>query len=64
MADKSTMIAKGKEKYISSIRGLGGAGAYYTCGNKGGMDVAICLKELKRGLSESEWGDRWEAAMR
>ena len=60
MADKSTMITKGKEKYISSIRGLGGASAYYSCGAKGGMDVAVCLKGLKEALSESDWADRWE----
>ncbi len=64
MADKSAMISKGKEKYISSIKGLGGASAYRTCGDKGGMDVAICLHDLKKGLSESDWADRWEEAMR
>ena len=64
MADKSTMITKGKEKYQSSIRMIGGAAAYYSCGARGGMDVAVCLHELKKGLTESEWADRWEAAMR
>jgi hypothetical protein len=60
---KSEMISKGKEKYVSSIRGLGGASAYYSCGEKGGMDVAICLNGLKRALDETDWSDRWATAM-
>lgn len=63
MADKSQMISKGKEKYISSIRSLGGANAYYSCGAKGGMDTAVCLKGLKEALSEADWADRWATAM-
>ena len=63
MADKSSMISKGKEKYIGAIRDLGGASAYHSCGAKGGMDVAICLKGLKSALTEAEWGDRWARAM-
>lgn len=61
MADKSAMITKGKEKYIESIRSLGGASQYRTCGAQGGMNVAVCLKGLKEALSESDWADRWEA---
>jgi len=63
MADKASMIAKGKEKYIGSIHDLGGAGEYYKCGARGGMDVAICMKGLKSALTESDWGDRWARAM-
>ena len=63
MADKSKMISSGKDKYIGSIRDLGGASAYHSCGDKGGMDVAICLKGLKKALSESDWGERWARAM-
>lgn len=63
MAGKTEMISKGKEKYIGAIRDLGGASAYHSCGDKGGMDVAICLKGLKKALTETEWGDRWARAM-
>ncbi len=53
---KDEMISKGKERYIESIRALGGAREYYKCGALGGMDVAL-------SLSESDWADRWEKAM-
>ena len=55
---KSTMISKGKTKYIAKIKALGGATAYRDCGEKGGMDVAICLKGLKAKLDEGDWADR------
>lgn len=57
------MIAKGKTKYLAKIKALGGASAYRTCGEKGGMDVAICLRGLKEKLSETDWADAWEVAM-
>jgi hypothetical protein len=60
---KSEMINRGKTKYVDSIRGLGGASAYYSCGDKGGMDVAICLHGLKKALTEDDWSRRWEVAM-
>lgn len=63
MASKDEMIRKGKQKYESSINQLGGANAYYGCGEKGGMEVAICLKGLKSALSVSDWADRWAQAM-
>ena len=58
------MIAKGKAKYEAKIRALGGATAYRSCGAKGGMEVAICLKGLKAKLSESDWANAWEVAMK
>jgi len=58
------MIAKGKEKYIAKIKALGGASAYRDCGEKGGIEVAICLKGLKEKLSETDWANAWEVAMK
>lgn len=63
MASKAEMISRGKDKYINSIRGLGGASAYYSCGDKGGMDTAVCLQGLARALTETDWAERWEKAM-
>lgn len=61
---KSAMIAKGKKKYLEKVNALGGADAYRSCGAKGGMDVAICLKGLKAKVSTaSDWASNWEAAM-
>lgn len=60
---KSAMISKGKTKYLAKIRALGGASAYRSCGEKGGMDVAICLKGLKAKLAETDWADSWATAM-
>ena len=60
----SGMISKGKAKYEAKIRALGGATAYRACGAKGGMEVAICLKGLKAKLSESDWANAWEVAMK
>jgi len=61
---KEALIAKGKRKYEAKIKALGGASAYYECGAKGGMDVALCLKGLKKKLTESDWADAWEVAMK
>ncbi|TRZ51721.1 MAG: hypothetical protein D4S01_04210 [Dehalococcoidia bacterium] len=58
------MISRGKTKYEAKIRALGGATAYRSCGAKGGMEVAICLKGLKAKLSESDWASAWEVAMK
>ena len=60
---KSTMVSKGKTKYLAKIKALGGASAYRDCGEKGGMDVAICLKGLKAKLDEGDWADAWAVAM-
>ena len=60
---KATLISKGKTKYLAKIKALGGADAYRDCGEKGGMDVAICLKGLKAKLDESDWADAWGTAM-
>ena len=61
---KTTMISKGKTKYLAKVKALGGASAYRDCGEKGGMDVAICLKGLKAKLDETDWADAWEGAMK
>lgn len=63
MATKEDMIAKGKKKYIAKVGALGGAAAYRKCGDKGGMDVAICLHGLKEALTTEDWGDAWETGM-
>jgi len=60
----ATMISKGKAKYKAKIDALGGASAYYSCGEKGGIEVAICLKGLKKKLDSSDWADSWEDAMK
>ena len=60
----SAMISRGKTKYLAKIKALGGASAYRDCGAKGGMEVAICLKGLKAKLSESDWANAWEVAMK
>ena len=54
----SAMISKGKAKYLAKIKALGGATAFRSCGAKGGMEVAICLKGLKEKLDEGDWADR------
>ena len=59
----AAMIAKGKTKYEAKIKAMGGAAAYRTCGAKGGMEVAICLKGLKEALDEADWARAWEVAM-
>ena len=58
------MVAKGKAKYEAKIKALGGAAAYRTCGEKGGINVAVCLKGLKAKLSETDWANAWETAMK
>jgi len=58
------MIAKGKTKYLAKVRAMGGASAYRSCGEKGGMEVAICLKGLKAKLDEGDWADAWEVGMK
>ena len=60
---KASMIAKGKEKYTASIKALGGADAYRSCGDLGGMDVAICLHGLKTALTVDDWANAWATAM-
>jgi hypothetical protein len=63
MVSKSDMIAKGKRKYVASINAIGGAEAYRTCGAKGGMDTAVCLKGLKAALTVENWASAWETSM-
>jgi len=59
---KSEMISKGKKKYKDKV-GRIGADTYYSCGEKGGMDVAVCLKAARKKLSVSDWASAWESAM-
>jgi len=54
----AAMISKGKTKYLAKIKALGGSDAYRSCGEKGGIEVALCLKGLKVKLDESDWADR------
>ena len=64
MAGEASMISKGQAKYVASIKALGGASAYRTCGNQGGMKTATCLKALKAKVgSEEDWGSKWATAM-
>lgn len=58
------MISKGKAKFKSKVDALGGASAWYSCGEKGGIEVAICLRGLKKKLTSSDWADAWETAMK
>jgi len=60
----ATMVSKGKAKYEAKIKALGGAAAYRSCGEKGGINVAICLKGLKVKLDEADWANAWEVAMK
>lgn len=60
----AAMISKGKTKYLAKVKAMGGASAYRSCGEKGGMEVAICLKGLKAKLDEGDWADAWEIAMK
>ena len=60
---KSEMISKGKRKYKKKV-GRIGADKYYSCGEKGGMDVAVCLKAARKKATVSDWADAWETAMR
>lgn len=59
-----TMISKGKAKYVAKISAMGGADAYRSCGAKGGMNVAICMKGLKAKFSATDWANFWEIGMR
>jgi len=61
---KAALISKGKAKYTAKINALGGASAYLSCGAKGGMDTAICMKGLKAKLTATDWADAWEIGMK
>lgn len=64
MVAEAALISKGQTKYVSSIKALGGASAYRTCGAEGGMKTATCLKALKAKLgTEEAWGKKWAEAM-
>lgn len=54
-----------RKKYEDAIKLLGGASAYYACGekiDKGVKAVAECMHGLKKALTESEWASKWEKA--
>lgn len=59
---KEEMISKGKAKYKDKV-GRIGAAAYYACGDKGGMDVAVCLHETRKKMTVDDWANAWAAAM-
>jgi hypothetical protein len=54
-----------KAKYLYAIQKLGGASAYYGCGQqkyRGVKAVAECLEGLKKRLTETEWAEKWAQA--
>jgi hypothetical protein len=57
---------KAKAKYLAAIKALGGASAYYSCGEKvatGGVKaVAECMKSLKKRVPEEAWAEKWALA--
>jgi len=57
--------ATARAKYENAIKLLGGASAYFACGEKitGGVKaVAECMRGLKKKLTESDWAKKWEEA--
>jgi len=58
--------SKAGEKYSKAIALLGGASAYFTCGEKvstGGVKaVAECMHGLKKKLTESSWAEKYKTA--
>jgi len=63
-AGERRMISKGKKMYMAGISAIGGVGAYYTCGKKGGIRTASCLKGKKGLKTLSHWARKWEIGMR
>ena len=57
--DVDAMIKKGKAKYEANVD----ADEWRTCGKKGGMGVAACLKGKKEALSTADWAAKWGTAM-
>jgi len=57
---------KAKEKYLNAIKALGGAEAYYKCGEKystGGVKaVAQCMQSLRKKTTEEDWANKWASA--
>jgi hypothetical protein len=57
---------KAAAKYLAAIKALGGASAYYACGEKvstGGVKaVAECMKGLKKKVSEEVWAQKYAFA--
>jgi len=55
-------------RYAEGVDGVGGAGAYYTCGqrkNQGFLAVAECLEGLKRAAGTTQdWAARYAARAR
>ena len=50
-------------KYEASIKLLGGASAYRTCGAKKKVKlIAECMHDLKAKLTESDWATKYKAA--
>lgn len=51
------------DKYKAAIDLLGGASAYYNCGEKGKVKaIAECMKGLKKGLTSSDWATKYKEA--
>ena len=63
MVSAEDMIAKGKAKLEEHYRRFPPE-KYLECGEKGGIDTAICLKEAsKRAKLSYSWVDEWVKAM-
>lgn len=60
------MVASAEQaaaKYEASIRLLGGASAYRSCGAKGKIgEIAACMHGLKAKLTESDWATKYKMA--
>jgi len=64
MAEKVKSATYAAKRYLSAIKALGGADAYYTCGEKvaeGGVKaVAACMKGLKKKVGEEVWAEAYK----
>lgn len=64
MVSAEDMIAKGKAKLEEHYRRFPPE-KYLECGEKGGIDTAICLHENRKRIASAEaWIAKWETAMR
>lgn len=54
-------IGKAVADYEAGVKDIGGASAYYACGDRGGWaDVAECLHALKKAKTEADWKAKYE----
>ena len=58
------MIRKGRAKLEEHYRNMPPS-VYLECGQKGGINTAVCLKEAKHRVASADaWIAKWEAGMR